>query len=152
MIGNLPKFISVAEHNQTEQRATFIAPEMCTECAYHLKCIHIERPERLPIPSYFLIKGMGNSKGHNMIEVTQHGRLRAIRSCVLEIRIIKSLRRQGRYGRTDRRTDGQTDGLTYRQTDKQTEMTTIPLRPVRPRGKNTMLSCTNSSLPLRSPF
>lgn len=82
------QFLSVMEHSQTEQRATFIAPEMCTECAYHLKCINIERPERLPIPGYYIIRRMGNSKGHNMIEVTQHGRLRVIRSCIVEIKVM----------------------------------------------------------------
>ena len=41
--------------------------------------------------------------------------------------------------RTDRQTDGQTDG----RTDRRTEVTTIPLRPLRPRGKNSK-NCTKN--------
>ena len=52
-------------------------------------------------------------------------------------------RRQGRYGQTDRQTD---DGRTDGRTDRQTEVTTIPLRPLRPRGKKEAFELGGSPL------
>ena len=51
-----------------------------------------------------------------------------IRATVLSYRVTS-----GSYGQTDGQTDRQTDGQTDRQTEK---VTTIPLRPEWPRGKN----------------